>query len=108
MSRLEASLHELYPTSNITIQKQPEEGPVPSIKIWLFGKFLFGCLVSFRLVIWQVFIWLFVQVLFTHLTKFIHPLPESRTNLALNTIAHRDYHVQVIELCLIILAICGS
>ena len=34
MSRLEASLHELYPTSNITIQKQPEEDPVPSIKKW--------------------------------------------------------------------------
>ena len=34
MSKLEASLHELYPTSNITIQKQPEEDPVPSIKKW--------------------------------------------------------------------------
>jgi hypothetical protein len=75
MSRLEAPLHELYPTSNITIQKQPEEGPVPSIKIWLFGKFLFGCLVSFRLVIWQVFIWFLprqhcpVLVLAYHATK---------------------------------------
>lgn len=34
MSKLEASLHELHPTSNITIQKQPEEDPVPSIKKW--------------------------------------------------------------------------
>ena len=34
MSKLEASLHELYPTSNINIQKQPEEDPVPSIKKW--------------------------------------------------------------------------
>ena len=34
MSRLEASLHELYPTSAITVQKNQEEDPVPSIKKW--------------------------------------------------------------------------
>ena len=31
---LEASLHELYPTSAITVQKNQEEDPVPSIKKW--------------------------------------------------------------------------
>ena len=34
MSMLEASLHELYPTSAITVQKNQEEDPVPSIKKW--------------------------------------------------------------------------
>lgn len=31
---LEASLHEPYPTSAITVQKNQEEDPVPSIKKW--------------------------------------------------------------------------
>ena len=39
------------------------------ITIWLFGKFLFGCLVSFRLVVWQVFIWLFGKYSFGYLAK---------------------------------------
>ena len=39
------------------------------ITIWLFGKFLFGCLVSFRLVIWQVFIWLFGKFSLGYLAK---------------------------------------
>ena len=34
MSMLEASLHELYPTSAITVQKNQEEDPAPSIKKW--------------------------------------------------------------------------
>ena len=34
MSMLEASLHEPYPTSAITVQKNQEEDPVPSIKKW--------------------------------------------------------------------------
>ena len=39
------------------------------ITIWLFGKFLFGCLVSFRLVVWQVFIWLFGKFSLGYLAK---------------------------------------
>ena len=34
MSKLEASLHELYPTSRITIQKKQEEEPVAPVKKW--------------------------------------------------------------------------
>ena len=34
MSKLEASLHELYPTSRITIKKKQEEEPVAPVKKW--------------------------------------------------------------------------
>ena len=34
MSRLEASLHDLYPTSKITRQEKPEEEPISSVKMW--------------------------------------------------------------------------
>ena len=39
------------------------------ITIWLFGKFLFGCLASFYLVVWQVFIWLFGKFLLGYLVS---------------------------------------
>ena len=39
------------------------------ITIWLFGKFLFGYLVSFLLVVWQVLIWLFGKFSLGYLAK---------------------------------------
>ena len=48
---------------------KPCDSGFPPLYYSLFGKFLFGCLASFYLVVWQVFIWLFGKFLLGYLVS---------------------------------------